>query len=74
MATGVHYLLFFSVYSIHHVSSHPHKISRCALPRHRYDFDTFGRLPKFICPNGELLTNVYDAGGILQSAEGIKAL
>jgi RHS repeat-associated protein len=38
----------------------------------RYAFDTFGRLQTLIYPDGEVLTNTYDSGGNLQSAEGAK--
>jgi RHS repeat-associated protein len=38
----------------------------------QYAFDTFGRLQTLTYPDGEILTNRYDAGGNLQSAEGAK--
>jgi len=40
----------------------------------RYKFDTFGRMLRITYPDGEVLTNVYDSGGNLQSAEGVKGV
>jgi RHS repeat-associated protein len=38
----------------------------------RYHFETFGRLLRITYPDLEVVTNVYDSGGNLQSASGIK--
>jgi YD repeat-containing protein len=38
----------------------------------KYQYDTFGRLLQLTYPDGEVLTNVYDSGGNLQSASGVK--
>src|SRR5712692_3652161 len=40
----------------------------------RFLFDTFGRMLRITYPDGEVLTNSYDSGGNLQSAEGVKAV
>jgi len=40
----------------------------------RFLFDTFGRMLRLTYPDGEVLTNVYDSGGNLQSASGVKAV
>jgi len=37
-----------------------------------YTFDTFGRLQRLVYPDGETLTNLYDAGGLLRAATGIR--
>ena len=37
-----------------------------------FKFDTFGRLLRITYPDGEIVTNVYDSGGNLQSASGVK--
>ena len=39
----------------------------------RFAFDTFGRMLRITYPDGEIVTNVYDSGGNLQSASGVKA-
>jgi hypothetical protein len=39
----------------------------------RFFFDTFGRMLKITYPDGEVVTNVYDSGGNLQSTAGVKA-
>jgi RHS repeat-associated protein len=39
----------------------------------RFFFDTFGRLLRLTYPDGEVVTNVYDSGGNLQSTAGVKA-
>ncbi len=38
-----------------------------------YEYDTWNRLQKLIYPDAEVLTNQYDAGGLLQSVAGDKA-
>ena len=38
----------------------------------RYHFDPFGRLQRLTYPDGEVLTNVYDSGGNLQSTPSEK--
>jgi len=40
----------------------------------RYHFETFGRLLRITYPDLEVVTNVYDSGGNLQSASGVKAV
>jgi len=40
----------------------------------RFLFDTFGRMLRITYPDGEVLTNRYDSGGNLASAEGVKAV
>jgi len=37
-----------------------------------YTFDTFGRLQRLVYPDGETLTNLYDSGGLLRAATGIR--
>src|SRR6267154_988245 len=39
----------------------------------RFSFDTFGRMLRITYPDGEVVTNTYDPGGNLRSAEGVKA-
>jgi RHS repeat-associated protein len=39
----------------------------------RFFFDTFGRMLRITYPDGEVVTNVYDSGGNLQSSSGVKA-
>ena len=38
----------------------------------RFFFETFGRLLRITYPDGEIVTNSYDSGGNLKSAEGVK--
>jgi RHS repeat-associated protein len=38
----------------------------------RFLFETFGRLLRITYPDGEVVTNVYDSGGNLASAAGVK--
>jgi RHS repeat-associated protein len=40
----------------------------------RFHFETFGRLLRITYPDLEVVTNVYDSGGNLQSASGVKAV
>ena len=37
-----------------------------------FKFDTFGRMLRITYPDGEIVTNVYDSGGNLKSAAGVK--
>ncbi|MGH9893505.1 MAG: SpvB/TcaC N-terminal domain-containing protein, partial [bacterium] len=39
----------------------------------RFHFETFGRLLRITYPDLEVVTNVYDSGGNLAKAEGVKA-
>ncbi len=38
----------------------------------QYKYDTFGRLQRLTYPDGEVLTYGYDAGGLVNSAVGVK--
>src|SRR5437016_8187293 len=40
----------------------------------RFSFETFGRLLQITYPDGEVVTNVYDSGGNLTNATGVKAV
>lgn len=38
-----------------------------------FDYDTFGRLKGLVYPDGEVLSNDYDSGGLLKTVSGRKA-